>query len=165
MKEDWVWPGQGVQTRRGRAKERERRAPLHVIKHSSPVLGTRAETDERPPPYVPHIHIHIHILFQTHSHKMHTMPQPATVHLTSDNPIWLNARRGGASLASMTGQKWSPWRYIITAVNASTIPLASPWLLTAIMIDKALHALASLKTQYKHPATTQHTHEHTTVPF
>lgn len=59
------------------------------------------------------------------------------VYLTSDSPIWLNVWKGGDSWASMTGQKWSPWRYIITAVNASTVLLTSIWLLPAIMIDKA----------------------------
>lgn len=59
------------------------------------------------------------------------------VYLTSDSPIWLNVSKGGDSWASMTGQKWSPWRYIITAVNASTVLLTSIWLLPAIMIDKA----------------------------
>lgn len=88
------------------------------------------------------------------------------VYLTSDSPIWLNASKGGDSWASMTGQKWSPWRYIITAVNASTVLLASSWLLPAIMIDKASvhtpqpsHFIYSLV----HLADMQHSHKQITA--
>lgn len=88
------------------------------------------------------------------------------VYLTSDSPIWLNASKGRDSWASMTGQKWSPWRYIITAVNASTVLLASSWLLPAIMIDKASvhtpepsHFIYSLV----HLADMQHSHKQITA--
>lgn len=70
-----------------------KRALLHVIKHSSLVFGTGAETYERPPPTSD---THCTLLNTNTVTQTHTTPLPAAVHLTSDSPIWLNAREGGA---------------------------------------------------------------------
>lgn len=82
-----------------------------------------------------------HLIKNTYVPK--TVVRPSRVYLTTDSPIWLNAVwRRGLRRPSTAGQKWSPWRWVITAVNASSVLLAPVWLRPATMTDKlSMHSL------------------------
>lgn len=67
--------------------------------------------------------------------------RPTHVYLTTDSPIWLKADwRRGLCQPAMAGQKWSPWRWVITAVKASSVLLAPVWFLSANNDRQAYHA-------------------------
>lgn len=85
--------------------------------------------------------------------------QPTHVYLTTDGPMWLKADwRRGFLRPSMAVRKWSPWRWVITAV---TILLAPVWLRSATMIDK-LSVLSSSHQSERLPAPVSwHGHIHT----